>query len=465
MENLYLDYPDVYTQMIDGSLPSSFPPPIPDNGGAAGIGANNKKVDPSEFASILTSATGSVTARTVYEFDGNVIDTPAEYTNAFFTPNPKSIVNSTSKHVSLVGTYSRPIKITDQVAIDGDVILSGYVLGSGSIVASGNIYIPSDLQYRDGMDANGDRTFGIAPDGTKNALALAAGGNIVIGDFLRPAGLREDFTFNDPAKFEIIDGSANGKWSFALAEMSLFNRGEWAKTQPFLPAPGEADNPSSTWSVPNPEYAKYNPPGGPAYVPRYYHYGPGDEIPIYNKGSMGFDLSTGAWVGGKEVPLNWNPTQVTTIDPNDVTSPYLFDTNGNAIAAVSQIEPNGSWIDNTTYKDLIEHWEDNRTWGEPFKIDGLLYTNNSIMTIVNRETTYEGQMQLNGSMVSADLGVLVPSISSPGTAGTPANLPNSPFKIGLQLNYDSRVKTMLQIPNPYQVTIKRTLWNPTSNIL
>ena len=135
------------------------------------------------------------------------------------------------------------------------------------------------------------------------------------------------------------------------------------------------------------------------------------------------------------------------------------------IAAVSQIEPQGAWIDNKVFKDYIEDVEDNRKWGDPFKIDGLLYTNNSIMTIVNRATAFEGQMLMNGAMVAADLGVLVPSIPSAGTAGTAANLPGSPFRIGLQLNYDKRIRNLLQVPNPYQVTIKRTLWNPTANIL
>jgi len=457
LENLYLDYPDVYTQMVDGSLPSSFPPPIPDDGGASGIGADNKAVDPSEFASILASSTGNVTAGTVFEYGGNPIDTSSEYNQAFFQKTGGSIVGSSSSHTVLIGTLARPIRITDQVAIDGDVILSGYVIGEGSIVASGNIYIPSDLQYRDGVDANGDRTFGFGYDGTKNALALAAGGNVLIGDYLRPAGLREDFTFDDPAKYEIIDGSASGKWSFALAEMSIFNRDEWAKTQPTLPGPGEDPTDPSTWTVVNPDY-------DPGHMPRYYHYGPGDEIPIFNKG-IWYDPSTNAWVGPKEVPLNWDPNQLTVLDPNDTSEPLLFDAFGNSIAAVAQIEPNGGWIDNTIYKDLIEYYEDNRTWGEPFKIDGLLYTNNSIMTIVNRATPFEGQMLMNGAMVAADLGVLVPSIPSPSTAGTSANLPGSPFKVGLQLNYDERVRDLLQIPNPYQVTIKRTLWNPTANIL
>ena len=284
LENLYLDYPDVYTQMVDGSLPSSFPPPIPDDGGSAGIGANNKAVDPSEFASLLTSSTGDVTARTVFQYTGDPIDTPVEYNAAFFAKTSTSIVGGTPYHTVLIGSKSRPIRINGQVAIDGDVILAGYVVGEGSIIASGNVYIPGDLQYRDGTDVNGDRTFGVGIDGTKNALALAAGGNVLIGDWLRPSGLREDFTFNDPAKYEIIDGSAAGKWSFALAEMSIFNRGEWAKTQPVLPGVGEDPNDPTTWTVTNPDYDKYNPAGGPAYMPRYYHYGPGDEIPIFNKG-------------------------------------------------------------------------------------------------------------------------------------------------------------------------------------
>ena len=73
--------------------------------------------------------------------------------------------------------------------------------GEGTLIVRGNIYIPDDLQYQDGKvvlagddpaNPTGPRTFGVGLDLTKNALGLSAGGNIVIGDFYRPAAKQPD---------------------------------------------------------------------------------------------------------------------------------------------------------------------------------------------------------------------------------------------------------------------------------
>ena len=468
-ENLYLDYPTDYAQMTDGALPDYFPPPIPDDGGvgAPGTGnplaAGNKVVDPEEFQALAASAQGSIASGVLSLIPpGSSISTNQEYTQATFVGNVQSLGAVTTGNVVMTGTPAKPILLDGDVLIDGDVVITGYVKGSGTIVASGNVYIPTDLQYLDGVDGQGLRTFGIAADGTPNALGLAAGGNILIGDYLRPGTLTPTGNVY-PGKYEIIGGDAAGKWSFSLAEMSLFNRGEWARTQPMLPAPGEADLPSTQWTVPNPEYAQYNTPT--PYVPRYYHFGAGDQIPIYNKGNVGFDLATGSWHSDVEVPLEWDPALLTIVDPADTTSPLLYDTNGNSIAAVLQMTPKNGWLDDAIFKAGIEWWNDNRTEGQPFQIDGLLYTNNAIMAIVNRFSAYQGQMVMNGALVSSDLGVLVPSIKKSLAKINGPDVPGSNFKVGLQLNYDERVKSMLNVTNPYQVTIKRTLWNPTANLL
>ena len=86
-------------------------------------------------------------------------------------------------------------------------------------------------------------------------------------------------------------------------------------------------------------------------------------------------------------------------------------------------------------------------------------------TIVHRISPMLGRMQVNGSLVAADIGMLAPGIYNPMGAGTDSNIPGSNFAVGLRLNYDKRVKNMLNIGNPFQVQIKRTLWNPTANVL
>ena len=55
----------------------------------------------------------------------------------------------------------------------------------------------------------------------------------------------------------------------------------------------------------------------------------------------------------------------------------------------------------------------------PMSIDGLLYTNNAIFMMARKASTGQGQMIVNGAIVAADAGVLVPSGGGP---------------IGLQLN-------------------------------
>ncbi len=55
---------------------------------------------------------------------------------------------------------------------------------------------------------------------------------------------------------------------------------------------------------------------------------------------------------------------------------------------------------------------------------------------------------------------MAPGKLSTGTLGTDANLPGSPYKIGLKLNYDERTKAMLNVQNPNQVTLRRALVTP-----
>ncbi|MDP6519524.1 MAG: hypothetical protein QF411_06465, partial [Planctomycetota bacterium] len=99
------------------------------------------------------------------------------------------------------------------------------------------------------------------------------------------------------------------------------------------------------------------------------------------------------------------------------------------------------------------------------EIDGLLYTNNAIFGIVSRVGPMRGQLLVNGALVCADLGILAPSFYNPGGSGGANNVPGSPYAVGLRLNYDRRVKGMLNVTNPNQVVLKRTLWNPTVDVL
>ena len=492
LENLYLGYPEDYALMVDGALPIGFPAPIPDDGGIDPAtllpdptGAGNKVVDDFEFLAAAEDAEGAITAGIINLVPpGEAIDDDAEYTAALEVGNKQSVQQNVEGNLILTGTLDNPITIDGTLAIDGDVLINGYVTGEGSLVVRGNIYIPTDLAYLDGQEyldgdepgfPTGPRTFGIAEDGTKNALGLAAGGNVMIGDYLAPASLQWDGSKIEVPIDAIIDGSfdptatvEDNKWNFALAETSLFNRAEWAKTQEFLPgAAGHADDFTDgtiidgstgypeTW-LPNPDHV-------PDYTPRYYHFGPDDEVPIYNLGNIYYDQALGTWLGDAEVPIYWDTSLLTIADPTDLGDPVLYPASGNA-PVLKQMTPTGGWITDDLYKGSIEDFELARPFGKPMSIDGLVYTNNSIFSIVNRNTTMFGRMVVNGALIAADIGMLVPGYIDPFGL-SPDHSPLSDYAIGLQLNYDKRVKDMLNVTNPLQVQLKRTLWNPTANLL
>ncbi|MBL8858944.1 MAG: hypothetical protein JNL28_10595 [Planctomycetes bacterium] len=468
-ENLYLNYPTNYADMTDGKLPESFPPPFPDDGGIdptsgalTPAGAGNKRVDPNEFYAATQTAEGTISGGVLTLVNGSQpITTATGVTQALQTGNITSLPSVTNGNLVLTGTADNPIRINGTVAIDGDVVINGYVQGTGVLLVSGNIYVPTNLQYLDGRsyldgDAPGSPTgpitFGVAQDGTQNALGLACGGNMMLGDYLAPSGSVS------AEQNAIVTGGVGGGFNFSLAEISLFNRTEWAHTQQYLPGPGQDKLDPSTWTVVNPSYIAN-------YVPRYYHFGPGDEIPIYNLGNLYFDPTTGTWHGDAEVPLSWDTTKLTLLDPNDLSNPALYDpVTGAPRATVLSLAPDGDWISEQMLETLIENLSVNHVYGTPMQIDGLLYTNNAIFGVVPRAGPMKGQMVVNGSLVCADLGLLVPGYHSPSTAGTSKNVVNSPFAVGLRLNYDKRTKTMLNVTNPYSVTISRTLWNPIANV-
>ncbi|MEZ6014334.1 MAG: hypothetical protein R3F49_04420 [Planctomycetota bacterium] len=226
--NLYLGADNEHS---DGFLPSSFPSPFPDNGGvdeATGevlaAQAGNRIVDDEEFMTTVARSKGTVSGGRISIVEpGSSIDKSSEL-SALRNGAGDLIDGLVNGNVYLHGEKNDPLRLDGDIAIDGDVIISGYVLGDGAIRARGNVYIPADLIYADGSKG-GDRTYGKAADGSPNNLAIAAGGNIVVGDFYRPAW----------GKGSPATGGKDGSFNFVMDEVAIFNRMEWIKTQPTLP--------------------------------------------------------------------------------------------------------------------------------------------------------------------------------------------------------------------------------------
>ncbi|MEM7518226.1 MAG: hypothetical protein AAF368_15050, partial [Planctomycetota bacterium] len=219
-------------------LPSTFPSPFPDNGGVGTAPnhiaqvrpdlADNGVVDESEFLAAVQSAVGRISGGTISVIEpGDKVNGTAQWSD-MTGGSDIGVSGLTSGNVFLYGTKENPLILEGEVAVDGDVIIAGYVKGSGSLQTRGNVYVAADVIYADG-GLGDERTFGTAADGTENSLAIAAGGNILMGDYFHPAwGEGKDVT-----------GNTSGGFNFTMDELSIFNRMEWMKTQPTLP--GEAE--------------------------------------------------------------------------------------------------------------------------------------------------------------------------------------------------------------------------------
>jgi len=403
--NLYLNYPSDPADMTDGPLPTSFPSAIPDVN-------NNRLVDASEFDDVSSSSAGQIQGGMIYG-----VATGGTYAGGSLpgAGNETSVSGTYNGNLILVGTDANPIVINSQVAVDGDVIIKGKISGDGQIFARGNVYVAGDVTYKDGSDA-GNRTFGVGAGGGSNALSLAAGGNIMVGDYLTPKG-------GDILNVDNRDlGDGTSAFSFTMSEITLFNRGEWSKTQAQLPG---ADG------------ALVNNPGYNAnYVPRYYTLGPNDPVYIFNKSykSKGkeqgtyYDPATHSWKGLEHVDT-YDPTLLTQIDPGD---PRL------ASAVRLNLAPDAGWVTESQLKQFFINDENARAAGAAFQVDGQLYTNNSVFSLTRSASKTGGKMQINGSIVAADLGILVP--------------------VELRVNYDKRLRSKLQLANNDPVTLQRVSW-------
>lgn len=88
----------------------------------------------------------------------------------------------------LVGTYDNPIRLDQDIFVEGDVVIKGYVEGKGGIYAGRNVYIAGDVIYKTPPaswplqdDAQARDAVANQPGSTE--LRLAARSNIVVGDW------------------------------------------------------------------------------------------------------------------------------------------------------------------------------------------------------------------------------------------------------------------------------------------
>ncbi len=399
-EKVYTDYPYAEEEMTDGTLPAEFPPVIPDTNG-------NKLVDDEEFSGLVDALSlGGISGGVVYGLPQGV---SYEEEHLPIESNEAAAAVSDGYYdgnLMLVGTPGNPIQIDGKVAVDGDIIIKGPIQGRGQVFARDNLYFVGDTTYDDAPGG-----FGEADDGTANLTAYAAGGNILIGDYLTPKkmgawvedkkgklkfkGEDADVFADNYVSEDAIDpggppnsGTASG---FTMSELTLFNRKEYLLSQ---------ENPD--------------------YIPRYYQLREGDPIYWYANDSK----EHGDKYDGDFAVLEPPPE-----------------------AAIVGLDPRNDWVSELFLKQAWRDDEESRLeTGQPFQIDGLIYTNNLVFALARSHNKHNsrtyGKLFVQGGLVAADVGIL--SAGDKDTGGR-----------GFTLHYDDRVKDFLGIRSPQDIGFTR----------
>jgi hypothetical protein len=210
--NLYLFYANTNNGQTDGVLPTNnFPSPFPEIPNTTTlttgqvINGPDNKINPNEVSAAMTglyslvnpqnpsTLTGgsAVTLAAGVQYNSVMLpsgSTPVSTSSGNVVPASANISGSYTGNVVVTGTTFNPIKIDGKVVIDGDVVIRGYVQGTGQLYATGNIYIPGDLIYNDVNVGTINEQFGrnssTDPKTQNNLMAIVAGKNIVVGDYL-----------------------------------------------------------------------------------------------------------------------------------------------------------------------------------------------------------------------------------------------------------------------------------------
>ncbi len=443
---LYQNYPEDSALQTDGTLPSSFPAPYPDDN-------EDRYVDNDEFDTIADTLIGSIDGGVAYG-----VPTGDFYADSGLPGASNGAMASLSNsgtydgNVILVGTDDNPILLDGDIAIDGDLMIAGKIKGRGQLFVRGNTYMVGDVTY---ADASGDNLdFGRASDGTENALALITGGSVLVGDYVtirgkshtedlskypdksasihsRQAHISRDKTKNDTTQtldygyFDpgavdaggiietMLDDEGNEvprqgqQFSFTTSELMLFNNMELEKAV--------ADS---------------------SYTPRFYGLRDSqpDNIYVYHNGTQEHAVHYTEKGGGVQTLTDYMIDEGISLDILDR-------------AAVHYMNPTDNWITEDALRQIWWDDEMQRDRGDIFKFDGLMYSNNAIFAITRsysrHKSNSDGKMEIRGAVICPDLGVLTPG--------------------GFCLLYDRRVKQFWAPEDTSQVAFQRLIYVPVAH--
>jgi hypothetical protein len=443
--NLYMDYPTEAESMTDGPVPVDFPPAFPDDN-------TNRHVDDEEFETVINASHGSVE----FELDPGEVSGSVSAGVAHGVPHGQAYTGTglpttsntaaqdlaTGKYdgnLILVGTEWDPIVINSNVAVNGDLVIQGPIKGKGRLLVRGNVYVTGDVTYANASDQPGD--YGTATDGSENLFGVLAGGSIMMGDYLTVRGvnhsakdtdkypsweqysihMREEnrsnkVTINKKSETlkwgyfdqysvdagQKVSGRQGQQFSFTTSELKLFNNMELEKAL--------AD---------------------PDYTPRFYGLRESQPNNVY------------VYDSDQEHSVHYNEAGVKKLSDYLISKGLPLDILDRA--ALHYLSPDGNWMSENTLRKIWFEDEAQRSRGEPFRFDGLMYSNNAIFAIVRSYTRHyshtDGRMVIRGGVISADLGVFVP-----GNGGSAP---------GLDLLYDQRVEHFLDVFNMNTVVLQR----------
>ncbi|MBI1320104.1 MAG: hypothetical protein GC168_14330 [Candidatus Hydrogenedens sp.] len=467
MENLYLGYPDADEEMSDGYLPTEIPPAIPDTNA-------NRVVDDEEWKQFVgAQSPGGIG-------DGIVYGVP--HGNTYEEKSLPERSNGALKEVSqsgyydgnlvLVGTEDQPIELKGDVFVNGDVMITGKVEGTGKITARRNIYFLGDTQMADG-DA-----YGTSKEGNQNLQGYAAGGNILMGDYLTATAYPADLSDTTDERGQGYGrGDYNGRgnaygrdddWRRGYGN----NRGDrWDRdeepadysnnydpkndkivytdfsqtreTKTELPYVDERtiDKSPQLDKGFSPSYTsqmmmRYNQreaakaKADPSYVPRYYRMREGDRV---------YALKDGAPVHDND---RYNSKTMRQLSKSDLKGSVLLD-----------MGPERGWMPESTLKQI---WLDDELGRKPekkkdrgFEIDGMLYTNNAMIGLAHSQKYHNskknGRLSIRGAITAADLGI--------HASGN--NMKQFDTNPGLELFYDPRVQGLIGVAEEEGLTLTR----------
>jgi len=452
--NLYMNYPEDEDGQTDGILPSTFPAPYPDEDGDRYVSDEEFEIEVNTANGSIDFAfgpdaeeSGSIEAGVAYgvPHDGSLYEESGLPTGSNGALQDLRDTGSYDGNLILVGTDDDPIVIDSTVAVNGDLVVKGPVKGYGQLLVRGNVYVVGDVTYD---DAEG--SFGESADGSENALAVIAGGSIMMGDYLTVRGVnhssqdnkkypkwsqysihardehrsntvtvdgrseRLQWGYFDPDSVdagEEVEGRQGQQYSFTTSELMLFNNQELEKALE-----------------------------DPDYTPRFYGLRESQPNNIYV-----YDSSDEHSVRYSENAVKLLADYLVEEGlPLEILerAAYHYCSPGGSHAPGSEVTSN--WISEDTLRNIWYEDEMSRpSSGREFMFDGLLYSNNSVFTIVrsmdrHKSNTY-GRMQIRGGVISADLGVFVP-----GHNGR-----------GLNLFYDSRVERFIELRDTEQASLAR----------